>query len=156
MKLQTLFWRWWHKRHPESSKYTKVEAPAIAIELHPYPQTPPPIGKFEQRRIRCAHAEFGGRILSILIFYTLGAKLHIFFESTKRELSQVLAGGCIASLCSLTVGVYYQYIYFFHFFGCKGTPSVKPCKFRIYKYRYIYSYLASSDFFVSLYPENNS
>ena len=77
MKLQTLFWRWWHKRHPESSKYTKVEAPAIAIELHPYPQTPPPIGKFEQRRIRYAHAIFGGRILSILIFPTFSdAKVH--------------------------------------------------------------------------------
>jgi len=32
MKLQTLFWRWWYKRHPEPSKYTKDEALAIARE----------------------------------------------------------------------------------------------------------------------------
>lgn len=31
----------------------------------------------------------------------------------------IFAGGCIATLCSPTGGVYYQYIFFFHFLSAK-------------------------------------
>ncbi len=31
-KLITSFWRWWYRRHPSPSKYTKEEALAIARE----------------------------------------------------------------------------------------------------------------------------
>lgn len=32
MKLQTLFWRWWYHHHSSPSRYTRVEALAIAKE----------------------------------------------------------------------------------------------------------------------------
>jgi hypothetical protein len=30
MKITTLFWRWWYKFHPSTSRYTRPEALAIA------------------------------------------------------------------------------------------------------------------------------
>ena len=29
-RIMTLFWRWWYKRHPEPSRFTRDEALAIA------------------------------------------------------------------------------------------------------------------------------
>ena len=34
MKLQTIFWRWWYRLRSTPSKYTRLEALAIARKYH--------------------------------------------------------------------------------------------------------------------------